>query len=226
MLRKHVGRVSRPSPAMIVAIVALVVACAGTATAAGVFIRSSSQLGKNVVTSKAIKDHSVLGADIKARSITGDLIKSGSIDPSKLAASAAGVGGGPPALEAYNHQGPVVNNGLQTVATLKGIPAGAWAIFATTVITRQTPSNALLQAGQTANAHCVLNAQGDTTEAGGPLSGNYSNTEADLHLQITRTFPNVSDVSLTCDAPVSWQAGGTSIIAIKLASAARTQVGG
>jgi hypothetical protein len=203
---------------LVVSIVALVVACAGTATAAGVFIRSSSQLGKNVVTSKAIKDHSVQGADIKAHSI----------GPSQLAATtaAAGAGGAPPALEAFNHQGPVVNNGASTVATLKAVPAGAWALFATTVVTRQNGNTSLLQIGQTANAHCVLNASGDTTEAGGPMSGNYSATEANLHLQITRTFDKPSDVLLTCDAPVAWQAGGTSIIAIKVSSATRTQVGG
>jgi|SRR5215216_672345 len=38
------SRLRPPSPALVVAIVALIVACAGTATAAGVFIRSSSQV--------------------------------------------------------------------------------------------------------------------------------------------------------------------------------------
>ena len=223
MLPKRWWRVSRPSPAMIVAIVALFVACAGTAAAAGVFIKSSTQLGPNVVTSRSIKDHSVQATDIKAKTITGAQIKGGSIDPSKIAGAA---GATPPGFEVFNHLGPLVNNGFATVATMKALGPGPWAIFANTVITRQENNTSLLQVGQTANAHCVLSAQGDTTEAGGPISGNYSATEADLHLQITRTFSTPSDVTLTCDAPVAWKAGGTSIIAIKLSSATRTEVNG
>jgi hypothetical protein len=41
----------RPSPALIVAIIALVIACAGTATAAGVLIKRSSQVARGAINS-------------------------------------------------------------------------------------------------------------------------------------------------------------------------------
>jgi hypothetical protein len=43
--------VSRPSPALVVSIIALVLACAGTATAAGVLIKSSKQVAKGSINS-------------------------------------------------------------------------------------------------------------------------------------------------------------------------------
>jgi len=67
-----------PSPAMVVAVLALVVALGGSAVAA-VIVGRPSQLGKNVVTGKKIKknavtstkvkDHSLLRKDFKARQL-------------------------------------------------------------------------------------------------------------------------------------------------------------
>ena len=63
-------RLRLPSPAMVVALIALVVALSGSAIAAsGVIIKKPSQLGKNVVTSKAVKNGSLSGADIKLSSV-------------------------------------------------------------------------------------------------------------------------------------------------------------
>lgn len=212
MVRKRWGR---PSPALVVSIIALVVACAGSATAASVLIiKKASQLKTGVVTSRAIQNGTITGTDIKG----------GSIPASKLAGGSALTGGGG-GLEAYNPDGPTVKSGVQTVATLN-VPAGEWAIFSNTVITRVVQNDSLLQTGGTANASCALNAGGDETQAGGPLSGNYSTTEANIHEQITRTFSAPAKVTLNCTAPVSWKAGGTSIIAIQLGSVTRTQVTG
>jgi hypothetical protein len=71
--------VSRPSPAMIVAIVALIVAMGGSAYAAHKI--GSKNLKKNAVTTKKIKDAAV----------TSTKIANGAITPGKLAKGAVGL---------------------------------------------------------------------------------------------------------------------------------------
>ncbi|HEX8854862.1 MAG TPA: hypothetical protein VF752_04610 [Thermoleophilaceae bacterium] len=52
----------RPSASFVISLIALVLAATGTATAAGVIkIKKPSQLGKNVVTSKALADGKAVG---------------------------------------------------------------------------------------------------------------------------------------------------------------------
>lgn len=59
----------RPSPALIVAIAALVVACAGTAVAAGTLITSSRQIKTGVI----------LGSDLHRNTVNGTRITDGSL---------------------------------------------------------------------------------------------------------------------------------------------------
>jgi hypothetical protein len=55
---------------MVVAVIALIVALSGSAIAAsGIIIKRSSQLGKNVVTSKQVKNGSLSGSDLSLASI-------------------------------------------------------------------------------------------------------------------------------------------------------------
>ncbi len=68
---------SRPSPAMIVAIVALIVAMGGSAYAAHKI--GSHQLRKNAVTTKKIKDDAVTGSKIANGAITGGKLASGAV---------------------------------------------------------------------------------------------------------------------------------------------------
>ena len=67
--------VKRPSPAMVVAIVALVAALTGTAFAA---------LGKNSVGSKQLKKNAVTTAKIKNSAITGAKLQNSAVGTSKL----------------------------------------------------------------------------------------------------------------------------------------------
>jgi hypothetical protein len=67
-----------PSPAMVVAILALVVALSGSAIAA-VIVSSPSQLGKNVVTGKKIKKNAVTSKKVKDHSLLGKDFKSGQL---------------------------------------------------------------------------------------------------------------------------------------------------
>jgi len=69
-------RTPRPSGAMIVALVAVVLACAGTATAA------------KLITGKDIKNSSVTGADIKNSSLKSADVKNGSLSASDLSSGA------------------------------------------------------------------------------------------------------------------------------------------
>ena len=54
----------RPSPALIVAVIALIVACAGSATAAGLI--SGKQIKDSSITSKDIKNRSLISGDFRS----------------------------------------------------------------------------------------------------------------------------------------------------------------
>ncbi len=73
--------VSRPSPAMVVAILALCLAVGGTAFAA-------VKLGKNAVKTKNIKNGAVTESKIAGNAVTESKIASGAVSPGKLTSSA------------------------------------------------------------------------------------------------------------------------------------------
>jgi hypothetical protein len=60
----------KPSPAMVVALLALVIAIGGTATAATYVITSSQQIKDGAVTGADVKNSSLTGADVKNRSLS------------------------------------------------------------------------------------------------------------------------------------------------------------
>ncbi len=67
-------KLRRPSPALVISCIALVVACTGTAVGA-TLITSSSQIKNGAVTSGDIKNGSVQGADLKDGTITANKLK-------------------------------------------------------------------------------------------------------------------------------------------------------
>src|SRR4051794_6963624 len=103
---------SRPSPSLVISIIALVVATAGTATAAGVLIRNSSQ--------------------VKAGAISGSDIKNHAITTSKLSGGVTAlIDQGVVATEAVRKSGPLVANGGQSlVVAMPNVPAGAYLFMA------------------------------------------------------------------------------------------------
>jgi hypothetical protein len=116
----------RPSPAMIVALIALFVALGGSTYAAIKLPKGSvgsKQLRKNAVTSKKIKNGQVKGADIASGAVTGAKIKDGSLGGGDVAESALG-------------KVPAAGN----ADTLGGLPAGA---FAREGVFRQIPLRTL-----------------------------------------------------------------------------------
>lgn len=102
-----------PSPAMVVASIALVVALSGTAVAA-VIISSPSQLGKNVVTAKKIKKNAVTSKKVKNRTLLAKDFKAG-----QLPAGAKGDKGDPGTS--------VFNSSIPSGQTVKGVWGGRFA---------------------------------------------------------------------------------------------------
>lgn len=214
-------KISRPSPALVVSIIALVVACAGTATAAGVLISNSSQIRAGAVS----------GSDIKNNAITASKIKNGTIGTGDLSSAAKGAltSQGINATEVIRKVGPVkVGAGQHEIATMSQLAPGTYAIFAKTTITAELGNfglGELLRQTKTVNAQCVLSAGGDQDNANQTVASPYSQAPNTANMQLTRSFDKPTDVKVTCtinDYP--WNASDTSIIALKLAGASRTDV--
>lgn len=229
LLKRFNRTTRRPSPALIVSIISLVMATAGTATAAKVLISSSSQIKNGVVTSADIKDSSVTSKDVK--SLSGDKLSASSVGLDKLegAARAAITDSGTAALEAFRKDGPqaVDPNKVVRVATLAAIPPGTYALFAKTIITADSADNGLLQPGKTTSAHCTFDAGGDKDEGRALLGTPGALAPASINMQITRSYGSAGTASLDCDSqPSKWRATDTSIIAVRVGKAPRNPVEG
>ena len=204
--------IRKPSPALVVSIVALVMSCGGTAAAARFLITSSKQ----------IKNGAVTGADVRDGSLTLKDLKAGLV-PTARATDPGGV-----ATEAYRKTGPELpNGGSATVATLD-LPAGAYAIFAKA---NMAPSvhddgllNTLLKDNKTIEGRCRLDAAGDVDESAGALVSPGSENVLMLSEQITRTLGAPGRVTLSCGADnAPWHASDASIVAVPVQRATRIE---
>jgi hypothetical protein len=232
-------RISRPSPALVVSIIALIVACAGTATAASVvLIKNSSQVKAGALSGTDLATHTLKNGALANSAVDGRTIKSGSIQSSDLssgvrsALNSSGTSAAFVATEAVRKDGPQVNAaGSAPVAKLTGLAPGTYLLTAKTVVSGVQPPGAglvteLLKPDKTAAAHCKLDAAGDSDEGYAPIASPFSLTTDTLNLQLTRTFGAVSDVILSCDSNISWRAANTSIVALKLAGSSRVDTTG
>lgn len=221
----------RPTPALVISIIALVMAMGGSAVAAKVLITSSAQ----------VKNGSLKGADLAKGTVGRTQLKDNAVDASKVANGSIGIdelsspartaiqNAGTQALEAFRIDGPtnVEPSKSATVATLSNIPAGTYAIFAKTVLTASQPTTGLFNQGQTLSGHCKLDAGGDTDESRALLGTPGAQAPGEVTAQITRTFAQTGSATLTCDVqPATWSASNTSIIAMRLGSAPRQSVEG
>jgi hypothetical protein len=209
-------RPTRPSPALVVAIVALVVACAGTATAA-VVITSSSQ----------IKNRTIAGADVRNSTLSGTQIRRGSIPLGDLSTGARRELQGVPTTgrEVFRKSGPEqqgAGNALRTVATMRDVPPGAY-VFTAKTLMRLDGSGT----GSASSSHCRLDAGGDTDDSRNQVGGLSSIGPGSHFMQITRTTDKPIDVKLSCTAfSFTWTTTDATIIAVKLADAPRQAVDG
>jgi hypothetical protein len=212
----------RPSPALVVSILALVMATAGTATAARVLVTSSKQIAKGSVNSGDVRDGSLRGRDVRDGSL-----ELGDLDP----AARASIGGAQTsALEVFRKEGPVdVPAGEERViATIASLEPGVYAIFSKTVLTPGPgEEESLLGNEYGASGHCILRANEDRDETRALLTSPGYNAPGELSNQITATFGSPGTVKLSCDSPDrSWRATDTSIIALRVAKAPRESVDG
>lgn len=225
-------QISRPSPSLIVSITALVVATAGTATAATALISNSSQ----------VKAGSINGSDVRNSSLTGVDIKNGSIKAGDLAASLRGGGAikgqsvgaaaqGVTAQEAVRRSGPEnVPAGGAVITRLAQLQPGTYFVTAKTTITGVAGDlglGELLRPNKTAGAECTLDIGGDVDKGRQAVATPGSETPATINVQMTRTIATPTDAILSCSVTnVPWRASDSSIVALKLASSTRVDAAG
>src|SRR3954454_5333324 len=143
-LRRNLLSGRRPSPALVISIIALVMAMGGSALAAKVLITNSSQ----------VKNGSLRGSDLAKGAIGRTQLKNNGVDATKVANGSIGIddpssparaaiqNAGTQAIEAFRLSGPSGSQPSKsaTVATLSDIPPGTYAIFAKTVLTATPPT--------------------------------------------------------------------------------------
>jgi len=228
-------RPRRPSPAMVVSIIALVVATAGTATAARVLITSGTQVKTGVLSGSDIKNRSITASDIKSGTITSKQIRKGTLTSSAFSTDTRallGGGSGATAQEVFRKQGPnnQPGNTAARVVTMSGLAPGIYAIFGKVSMGSRVGDlgvlTELLKSNKTATGRCRLNAAGDEDSAVHPLATPYSELVSTFNTQITRTLSSPGNVYIQCEAPIAWGTSDASIIAIRLGSADRSEVNG
>ncbi len=215
-------KISRPSPALIVSIIAVVIACAGTATAASVLIKNSSQIRAGAVN----------GGDIRNRSITSSDLANGAVKSANLAGSvrSALAGSGLQATEVSRRSGPATTSpGNHQIATMSQLAPGTYAIFAKTTITPDITSLGLGELlrgpSRTVNAECILEAGGDEDHGRQTVASPYSVSPSTVNVQMTRSLDKPTDVKISCSVnDYKWTASDTSIIALKLSGSSRSDV--
>jgi hypothetical protein len=218
----------RCTPSLVVALVAVVLAATGSATAAGLF------------TGKNIKNSSLTGLDVKNSSLTGSDVKNGSLGTSDLSAAArtalkgaTGATGQPGAKGDKGDpgvQGPIgpsnvfeakrasagafADNSIQTIATLNGVPAGSYLV--------SVKLGAFLSsAGSPATGVCSLVAGASgTMDTQDLFIGSEGGTHA-VALAGTRTLTDASSFQVRCQVntnAVNWNTGDIKIEAIQVGS--------
>lgn len=227
---------------MVVAMIALVIACAGTATAASVLIHSSSQIAPGVITATNIHAKTITGRQIEGEAIGANQIANSSIGTSKLTSSAlkaltgtesTGSSTSTPvgsALEWDRQTGPSnVASGQpsQRVITADNVPAGVYAIFGEANISDINAPGSLLQMLPAASAQCSITADADVAYGSTVIGGAYFAGSGQVSMMITHTFAGPGTITMDCASPsAAWQASGSTIIAIRLSSAPKMAVSG
>ena len=206
-----------PSPALAVSIVAVVIACAGSAVAA------------TVITGKQIRNGTIQGVDIKNATINSAKLSKGTqniLNSKKVPKPTGRV-----AYEATRKAGPegVPANVITKVATLT-VPAGAYSIQANMIMTafagETDPLQALLGANGSLGGTCTLDAGGPVHSSTGTIIVTNRQTPTTLSMQLTRTVGAPTDFTLNCSANAPWRASETSIIATSVDSVSLVEVVG
>jgi hypothetical protein len=174
-------RVPRPSPALVVACLALVVAAGQpVANAVSALVPTNSvgtaQLKDGAVTTPKLHDGAVTNRKIAPSTITGGRIANGTVGLLDLAASAR-----PTPPRAYVDTGDDVlpENGLPVDVASLDLPAGSWVLIAKAVAT--TTSNGSF--GDVVNCHLFV---GDNSL---DYATSYSQVSSQVPQYYTQTIP-------------------------------------
>lgn len=208
----------KPSPALVVSIIALVVALGGTAVAAKVLITSSSQ----------IKNRTIRGVDLRDGAITKRQIATATYR-TLTARSGGSSGSDAAAIEAHRLTGPDVPDGKSAQVIELALQPGVYAVFAKTTITPFVPSNLfeeLLGSNKVVSAECNLDVNGTGDFATQGVASRGAAGPATLNTQLTRTLDVPGKATLTCETsePIRWAAANSSIVAMKVGSTSRTEI--
>jgi len=205
----------RPSPALVISIVALVAACAGSAVAA------------TAITGGMIKDGTIQNRDIKNDTIQSGKLSKGvqNILNRKPAASAAGAA--KLAYEQVRKTGPENQPANQLVrVTSITVPAGAYVVTANTIVTAFTGTSdiieSLLNVNAALGATCILDFGGVAATSLNTIAINNRQTPATFGMQLTRTVAAPTEIILKCVAAIAWRASESSIIATKVDQVTQT----
>jgi hypothetical protein len=144
-------RLTRPSPALVIALVALFVALGGTGYAA-------LKLPKNSVGTKQLKKNAVTGSKIKANAVTSSKVKNGSLTGADINLGALGTV--PNATNATNATHASSADSATNASQLGGVAASGY-------------ERSLRWAVVSANAGGATVVRGNATDAGRISTGNY-----------------------------------------------------
>ena len=217
-------RSRKPSPAMAVALAALVVALGGTALAGPI-----AQIARKQSGDKLIKKRSLSGNRLKNHTVTGKQIKISSL-PKVPSAGSADVAG--KAFEATRDSGPGNITGQTAatatpVATLSGLPAGAYVINAKNVVDALSSPDTLVTCRLTAESDFDESSSWMGTPSGGGTVGDVF--RAAFPTELTHTFAGPGTVTLSCykaGTAGNHAVSNARIIANRVASETHTAVSG
>lgn len=234
--------VHRPSPAIVIAVIALIAAMSGSAVADGVHA-VAAKLKKGAVTTREIKDGSVRLADINKKdraTLKGATGAAGAKGDAGAAGAkgekgATGEAGTPGAKGDKGDIGPSnvfearrdsaggnTDSSTHTVITLPSLPAGDYLLSARSGFSNTSPP----ASGSVINCDLLVNGV-SVTEAHGLIPDN-GGTEQ-LTLDAARTVAGGADVALRCNvvdiaSSLNWSASDMTIEALKVGSATSTPV--
>lgn len=209
-----------PSPALVISIIALVVACTATAYAATVITRSS-QIKNGVVTGADIKNRSIKGGDIRKSTI-----QTNNLSKSTLKRIDGGGGGNESAIEVTRKSGPENQPAHQNIKVVEmSVPAaGAYVISAKTTQQAFPPGGVLPPPVSVALGQCKLDAAGDVDVSLELIAANQLSAAGQHYMQMTRTLGAGSVIAIICDSSRPWRTSNTSIIAHKVGSVKKTDL--
>jgi hypothetical protein len=219
-----------PSPAMIVALIALFLSLGGVSYGVATGFIDSRELKNNAVSTKDLKNNDIRSGDVRNNGLTGTDIANRSLRSvdfreGELPAGATGATGprGPSdtfvADESDDSFTPVATTRTE-LGTLS-VPAGKYLIFAKATLNNNDAT--------VASWNCDLTAGTSTDATGGgalPVGAQGADDREILTLSVSHEFAAPGSISLGCSASVSGNAGMVIINAVRVETLSKTEFPG